>query len=624
MEIKTVPTKFGEMKIYADDYYVGRSLELYGEYSHDEVELFRKIVKPGWIVVDAGANIGALTLPLAAMVGPLGMVYAIEPQPENRALLEQNCPHEVITVVEAALGDCDGNIMVPSLASSPYKNYGDVRVGDGEHEVELQKLDTLVDGMRIDFIKIDVEGYEEKVIAGAEETIERCRPILYVEIPKNREQDLLRLLWRLDYKVWGHSPPVGDAWPNVVNFNVLAIPKEKTDNYRDVTAPLTLKARPASHADKWACLCRFGSIGDDLIAASVLRPLKAQGYRTEVITCKPSHVVYENNPFIDKLTIKNTERDLPKNNQLEWNNWFRARSGEYDKFANLSHTCEASLALLPVQTQYWWPEKIRRKLCGHNYLEFVHDVFDMPHTFGPLFFPTEEEKEAALDTRKRLGSGKIVGWCLNGSRVDKVWPQAPMGVARTIKELGVQVVMFGGPPPRNDHQFAAQIQEHCKNQNGSDAGLHEAISPTADSDAWSIRRSLTMASVCDLVVGPDTGVMWGVAFEPVPKVVLHSHASVANIAKHWINTTSLHADQAKVPCWPCHMLHDNIETCQEVQERSGIKVDYQSKGAACIMSITTDQVVAAIKKGLDHGQRVSSGDDRLRPEHAAEHREAAE
>jgi len=57
----------------------------------------------------------------------------------------------------------------------------------------------------------------------------------------------------------------------------------------------------------WAAVCRFGGVGDNLVAASTLRPLKKLGYNVEVITTKKgsnTHTVFLNNPFIDKLSLK--------------------------------------------------------------------------------------------------------------------------------------------------------------------------------------------------------------------------------------------------------------------------------------------------------------------------------
>ena len=58
-DVVMLSTRHGPMCALAGDAYVTRSLQLYGEYGHDEVDLFRQVVKPGMTVVEAGANIGA-------------------------------------------------------------------------------------------------------------------------------------------------------------------------------------------------------------------------------------------------------------------------------------------------------------------------------------------------------------------------------------------------------------------------------------------------------------------------------------------------------------------------------------------------------------------------------------
>lgn len=77
------PCRYGEMAFHHTDKWIGRSLDLYGEWSEGEVELFRNVVKPGDVVIEAGANVGALTIPLAKIVGDTGRVHAFEPQKDN-------------------------------------------------------------------------------------------------------------------------------------------------------------------------------------------------------------------------------------------------------------------------------------------------------------------------------------------------------------------------------------------------------------------------------------------------------------------------------------------------------------------------------------------------------------
>ena len=295
--VHTVETRYGKMSLYADDQFIGKSLELYGEYSEIEAALWRKLIRPGDVAIDVGANIGTLTLALAEIVGESGRVTAIEPQPENAELLARNvADKDRIEVLSCALGAAVGQTRVPSLAMLGHKNYGGVAIGTGEHEVQVRPLDAIVTG-RVQFIKIDVEGQELNVLAGARETIKRERPLLYIEDhPGGDHDDLLRAVRLLGYRAFRHQPPLFnpanlrgygvDVFERIVSFNMLCIPTEKVDEYRHVTDELQalVPARPSCGKSGWVGIARLGGIGDNLIAASVLRPLKKMGYKVDVVS----------------------------------------------------------------------------------------------------------------------------------------------------------------------------------------------------------------------------------------------------------------------------------------------------------------------------------------------------
>jgi protein-L-isoaspartate O-methyltransferase len=81
-------TRYGLMAYNINDVYLGRSLDVYSEYSLGETDLFAKLIRPGSMVLDIGANIGAHTLYFAQAVGPGVGVVAIEPQ---RAVYQLLC-----------------------------------------------------------------------------------------------------------------------------------------------------------------------------------------------------------------------------------------------------------------------------------------------------------------------------------------------------------------------------------------------------------------------------------------------------------------------------------------------------------------------------------------------------
>ncbi len=334
-------------------------------------------------------------------------------------------------------------------------------------------------------------------------------------------------------------------------------------------------------SQKWVAVARLGSTGDNFLATSVLPLLKKQGYMVEVITQPPSHVVFENNPYIDKLTVKSKE-DLPNNNS-DWQRYWVGRSKEYDKFFHLSHSIESNLALHPDSTWFNWPDKARREKCGKSYLAETHDICDLPHEFRPQFFPTEGELQDARRTKVKMGP-RVIAWVLAGSRIDKIYPYSSMAVGRLINETGMPVVMIGAHTEK-DNSSAKAIMEHVALQNGTLRGLHEITGH----DTWPLRRSLSLVHLCDLVISPDTGVAWSVACEQMPKIMLLGHASARNITHGWVNTTTLHANKLTVPCWPCHKLHDNPSTCVANKENNG---------AACISDITVEDILSAAKEAL--------------------------
>jgi ADP-heptose:LPS heptosyltransferase len=344
----------------------------------------------------------------------------------------------------------------------------------------------------------------------------------------------------------------------------------------------------------WACVCRLGGLGDNLIAASVLAPLKRLGYLVEVITSESFHVVYLNNPNVDKLSVKG-EKDIP-NGPGEWTKWFIARSHEYmGGLWNLSHSVEKQHALFETDTNFWWPQDYRRKLCKGSYLETAWDIVGLPqpYQFGaPLFYPTEEEVERAKKTREQIG-GRYLAWIIGGSRVDKVYPYSPQVICRVIKELKIPVVLFG--IGGKQFEMAQSVMEDVKRAHSGTGGLHLALSPDNSDPGghqhWSTRRSLTQVLLSDLVVSPDTGLAWATAMEPMPKIVMVSHASDENITKHWVNTTTLHADTDNVPCWPCHRLHNTLDTCVPFKEEGK-----ETQVASCMADISAERLMTNIER----------------------------
>lgn len=602
--------RHGPMAYLANDVYIGRAFEEYGEANEIEVAFLCSLLTADDVVVDVGANVGTHAIPFAKVAKK---VYAFEPQVPIYDVLVENVAlnglEEKVEALNVALGAADDNVLSfgPIDYAAP-NNFGGFGVRESLSGTSVQTA--TLDGLaleRVALIKVDVEGFEAHVIEGARATITRDRPLLYVENDRaEKSPALIDTIQKLGYRLYWHLPPLfnprnhagrtADAFPGVVAVNMLCVPRgqsvPQTAGLREVAGPrdaaFGVRSPSIRPPNGWAGIARFGGIGDNLMAASAAWALKRKGLKVEVITSSDcAWQVFEHNPNVDKLSIK-TKSELPVNDMLAWQKWFKGRADEYDVFAHLSHSCEGILALFTASTQFYWPADVRRKLCDRSYLELIHDIAGCPYEFGPLFYASQEERAQALATKALVGP-RAIAWCLSGTRYDKMHPYTPGIIARIIKEVGVPIVMLGRPGRNFDD--ARMVQQHVRRTNGSDAGLHLAISSNPDERGvsaidWPVRRTLAFAQACDVVIGPDTGIMWGVAFEPMPKVLLLSHASPENISKYWLNTVTMHADPTRVPCWPCHRLHDSPETCTPNAENTG---------AACMTDITVEDIVATVE-----------------------------
>jgi FkbM family methyltransferase len=144
--------------------------------------------RPSGVAIDGGANFGCWTLPLAQACE---QVVAFEPQACVYRLLkrtlEENSVDNVVTYY-CALGDHPGTIKVPQLEVDVHGNFGGLSLleaapsGVGSATVDLIMIDRVIPPeAHVSFLKLDIEGMEIYALGGARETIERCRPLMFVE-----------------------------------------------------------------------------------------------------------------------------------------------------------------------------------------------------------------------------------------------------------------------------------------------------------------------------------------------------------------------------------------------------------------------------------------------------------
>jgi FkbM family methyltransferase len=139
-------------------------------------------VKHGDIVLDFGAFNGNSTVALARRAGETGIVYAFEPNPGTREMMERNLQKMAITntrIVPAAISDKPGRLgFTDAGAASRIQENGPI-------QVDVMTIDQWFKASslpRVDFLKFDIEGYEVQALIGAAETIRMYRPNMAVSV----------------------------------------------------------------------------------------------------------------------------------------------------------------------------------------------------------------------------------------------------------------------------------------------------------------------------------------------------------------------------------------------------------------------------------------------------------
>jgi FkbM family methyltransferase len=158
-----------------------------------ETAFVERWLRPGMTAIDIGANLGVYSLPIARLVGPGGQVFAYEPATETRRLLglsKAKNSADNLHIIAAALSDGEREGHLVTAASSEL-NALDSSSGSGE-PVRITSLDAeekIRNWGEIDFIKIDAEGEEERILAGAGSFFAKRSPLAMFEVKADDKQN---------------------------------------------------------------------------------------------------------------------------------------------------------------------------------------------------------------------------------------------------------------------------------------------------------------------------------------------------------------------------------------------------------------------------------------------------
>lgn len=331
---------------------------------------------------------------------------------------------------------------------------------------------------------------------------------------------------------------------------------------------------------KTCAIVRYGAIGDMIQMSSILPGLKEQGYHiTLYCQAGPGYDVIKSDPHIDRFIIQGRDEVPP----LFLKEFWDYTQKKYSKWINLCESVEGTLLASPGRTTFEWPNHLRAKYLDRNYLEWTHELAEVPPPYNPKFYSTPAEKVWAKEKARSYGRKNIL-WSLSGSSGHKVWPHLDTIIARIMLTWrDVDVVTVGD-------DFCKIIEYAWEKEKR----VHKF------SGVWTIRETLAFAEVADVVIGTETGVLNAAGSMNATKIITLSHSSENMLTKHWKNTIALNQPQGVgCPKHPCRQLHGGGNTdpwidCPREEEHGT---------ALCQFHVDPEMMWAAVVRALGESER---------------------
>lgn len=207
-----IKKKIFNYKMYLDpkDKGISRTLLLFGKRELDHKKILEKVLKKNMKVFDIGANIGYYPLMESTLVGKNGKIIAIEPVPKNVELLRKNLglnKNNITTTMQVGISN---RIERKDFLISDHSNLGHI-IDSNDHKnkkkIKIQTIslkELIKKTFNPDFIRMDIEGYEEKVLKDLSNLKLKEYPIICFEthLTKYKEMEVvLERLFKKGYKV---------------------------------------------------------------------------------------------------------------------------------------------------------------------------------------------------------------------------------------------------------------------------------------------------------------------------------------------------------------------------------------------------------------------------------------
>ncbi|NDW11020.1 FkbM family methyltransferase [Dysgonomonas sp. 520] len=190
--------------------------------SYDLHYFTRNMIESGDIVIDIGANLGYYSKLFSKWVGDKGKVYSVEPiSLFNKAFLSETKKCKNIVLFSFALGDEEKDIELVTSTQDGYLHTGLAHVFDKDSDGKIEEQEfrfqskmqipdvLFKDIEHVDYVKCDVEGFEYTVLSNMQQTIDRSKPAIQIELWGQNKDKIFTLLTEKGYLAYRFSRTKG-------------------------------------------------------------------------------------------------------------------------------------------------------------------------------------------------------------------------------------------------------------------------------------------------------------------------------------------------------------------------------------------------------------------------------
>jgi len=176
-----------KMILDLNDQGISRELALYGYHEKNSTKQTKKLITSGMNILEVGGNIGYYLLIEAKLIGSEGKIYVFEPSPYNIDRLKKNIEinnYNNVEIFSYAVGDSNSYAKFYISKRSNLCGFNKTEDNDSVLDVKIIKLDDFLKDKKVDFIRMDIEGYEKEALMGLEQNLksDRAPKYFFIEI----------------------------------------------------------------------------------------------------------------------------------------------------------------------------------------------------------------------------------------------------------------------------------------------------------------------------------------------------------------------------------------------------------------------------------------------------------